>query len=122
MPKKILVVEDDPSIADYLVSLFKDNGYETCTASTGSEGLELVQSQNPDLITLDFEMPESWGHVFYRKMQKKKEVKDIPVIVISGVDAEFPRLETAVAFLRKPFDKEELLKIVRRTLQESVPE
>jgi len=118
MSKKILVVEDDPAIADYLVTLFNDNGYKTCTASTGSEGLEIVQSENPDLITLDFEMPESWGNVLYRKMQKIKTVKDIPVVVISGVDAEFPKLETAVAFLRKPFDKGELLKIVRKTLGE----
>ena len=51
MAKKILVLEDDPTIADYLVNLFKDNGYETCTASTGVEGLEIVQSEKPDLIT-----------------------------------------------------------------------
>ena len=118
MTKKILVVEDDPVISDYLVSLFKDSGYKTCTASNGVEGLEVVQAEKPDLITLDFEMPESWGNVFYRKMQKKKETKSIPVVVISGVEAEFPQLETAVAVLKKPFDKEDLLKIVRSTLGE----
>lgn len=118
MAKKILVLEDDPTIADYLVNLFNDNGYKTCTASTGVEGLEIAQAENPDLITLDFEMPESWGNVFYRKMQKKKGLKDIPVIVISGVEAEFPEIATAVAVLRKPFDREELLRVVKRTLKE----
>lgn len=116
MAKKILVLEDDPTIADYLVNLFKDNGYETCTASNGVEGYEIAQSEKPDLITLDFEMPESWGNVFYRKIQKKKSLRDIPVIVISGVEAEFPQIDTAVAVLRKPFDRVELLRVVKKTL------
>ena len=64
MAKKIMIVEDDPSIIDYLADLFQDNGYETCTASNGAEALEIVKVENPDLITLDFEMPESWGNIF----------------------------------------------------------
>jgi CheY-like chemotaxis protein len=118
MAKKILIVEDDPSIVDYLSTLFNDHGYKTCTASTGNQALEKIKTENPDLITLDFEMPESWGNIFYRKIQKKEEYKDIPIIVISGVEAEFPQLEKAVATLRKPFDKEELLRIVRNTIGE----
>ena len=116
MARKILIVEDDPSIVDYLVTLFNDNGYETFTASTGLEGLEMIKAEKPDLITLDFEMPESWGNIFYRKIQKKEEYKDIPIIVISGLDTDLPQLEKAVATLRKPFDREELLRIVRDTI------
>ena len=116
MAKKILILEDDPTILDYLVTLFNDNGYETCTASTGNEGLQIIKTENPDLITLDFEMPESWGNIFYRKIQKKEEYKDIPIIIISGVDAEFPKLERAVATFRKPFDTKELLRVVRDTI------
>jgi CheY-like chemotaxis protein len=116
MAKKIMIVEDDPSIIDYLADLFKDNGYETCTASNGAEALEIVKAENPDLITLDFEMPESWGNIFYRKIQKKEKTRNIPIIIISGIDAEFPHLEKAVATLRKPFDREELLEIVKKTI------
>ena len=116
MAKKILILEDDPTIVDYLVTLFKDNGYETSTASNGNEGLEMIKTENPDLITLDFEMPESWGNIFYRKIQKKEKYRDIPVIIISGVDAEFPKLERAVAIFRKPFDKQELLRVVSDTI------
>ena len=116
MAKKIMIIEDDPSIIDYLVTLFNDNGYETCTASTGKEGLEIIKTEKPDLITLDFEMPESWGNIFYRKIQKQPDYKDIPIIVISGLDAEFPDLEKAVAVLRKPFDTEELLGFVKDTI------
>jgi DNA-binding response OmpR family regulator len=118
MAKKILVLEDDPNIAEYLVTLFRDNGYETCTASNGNEGMEITKSENPDLITLDFEMPESWGNIFSRKIRKKEKYRDIPIIVISGVDAEFPVIENTVAVFKKPFDREELLNVVRRTLGE----
>ena len=113
-----MIVEDDPSVTDYLLDLFTDNGYETCTASTGNEALDIVQEENPDLITLDFEMPESWGNIFYRKIQKKEKCKDIPIIIISGVDAEFPQLEKAVGILKKPFDREELLRIVKEVIGE----
>ena len=116
MAKKIMIIEDDPSIIDYLVTLFNDNGYETCTASNGKEGIEIVKTEKPDLITLDFEMPESWGNIFYRKIQKQPAYRDIPIIVISGLDAEFPDLENAVAVLRKPFDTEELLGFVKDTI------
>ncbi len=116
MAKRILIVEDDRSIAEYLMTLFNDNGYEAYIASNGVEALEMVKAETPDLITLDFEMPESWGNIFYRKMQKIKKLRNIPIIIISGVEAEFPQLEKAVASLRKPFDREELLRIVRDTI------
>ena len=115
MTKKIMILEDDPSIVEYLTALFHDNGYETCVANSGVDGLEMIKTQNPDLITLDFEMPESWGNIFYRKIQKNEKYRKIPIIVISGLDAEFPELENAVATLRKPFDREELLSIVQDT-------
>jgi DNA-binding response OmpR family regulator len=116
MAKRILIVEDDRSIAEYLMTLFNDNGYEAYIASNGVEALEMVKAETPDLITLDFEMPESWGNILYRKMQKIKKLRNIPIIIISGVEAEFPQLEKAVASLRKPFDREELLRIVRDTI------
>jgi len=118
MAKKILILEDDSNITDYLATLFNDNGYETLTASTGVEGIEIVKNEMPDLITLDFEMPESWGNIFYRKIQKKEKLKNIPIVIISGLDAEFPKLEGAVATFRKPFDKDDLLKVVRATIGE----
>ena len=56
MPKKILIIDDDPIVVKYLATLFQDNGYETCTATRSSEGLEVVRKENPDLITLDLQI------------------------------------------------------------------
>ncbi|MBW1710427.1 MAG: response regulator [Deltaproteobacteria bacterium] len=118
MAKKILVIDDDPNIVDYLVVLFKDNGYETCSATDGVEGLDKVKTEKPDLITLDLDMPERWGTIMHRRLKKSEEIKDIPVIVISGLERKFPIRKKVMHYLGKPFDRNELLAIVQRTIGE----
>ena len=88
MKKMILVIDDDPAIVNYLEKLFNDNGYETCAAYDGIEAAEVIQKIKPDLITLDLQMPAEWGPRFYRKLIKNKEYKDIPVIVVSGINGD----------------------------------
>lgn len=115
MPKKILIVDDDPIIVKYLQAVFSDNGYATCNASSSMEGLELVRREMPDLITLDIQMPGEWGPRFYRKLRQDKELREIPVIVISGIDGDHA-VKDAVAFVKKPFDPEKLIGIVKNTI------
>ncbi len=116
MAKKILVIDDDPVIVKYLTSIFTDNGYETCTASNGAEALEITKKEKPDLITLDLEMPEEWGTRYYRKLSKEKELKAIPVIVISGMQSRHLSIKDAAAYLSKPFDPDKLMAVVRKTI------
>ena len=115
MAKKILIIDDDPVIVKYLQAVFSDNGYETCTASSSMEGLTVVQTEKPDLITLDLQMPGEWGPRFYRKLRKEKDLRDIPVIVISGIDGDHA-IKSAVAFVSKPFDPEKIIGIVKNTI------
>ena len=115
MPKKILIIDDDPVIVKYLQAVFSDNGYATCAASSSMEGLELVRREKPDLITLDLQMPNEWGPRFYRKLRKDKALKDTPVIVVSGIDGDHA-IRNAVAFVKKPFDPEKLIGIVKNTI------
>ena len=114
MAKKILVIDDDPVIVKYLVTLLTDNGYETVSATDGAEAFEIVEREKPDLITLDLQMPEEWGPRFYRKLSKSK-FKDTPVIVISGIAGQHA-VRKAAAYLSKPFDPDKLLGIVRKTI------
>ena len=126
MSNKIMIVEDDPEISAYLRTIFEDNGYETSLAVSGIDAIKKVKEDTPDLITLDLMMPGSWGNVFYQKLQKTEELKDIPVIVISGADSVLPmgdikkekvmKLEKAAAFIKKPFDRDELLNKVSALL------
>jgi len=118
MAKKILILDDDPDIVQYLEDLFTNNGYETCSAADGVAGLEMTKKEKPDLITLDLDMPERWGTIFHRRIKKDEEVKDIPVIVISGLERKVPDVKDVVAYLSKPFDREELLELVRKTIGE----
>jgi CheY-like chemotaxis protein len=116
MAKKIMIIDDDPAIVKYLTTLFNDNGYETCSAPDGSEAMNVLKSEKPDLITLDLEMPKEWGTHFFRRVTKDPETKDIPIIVVSGVSRAELAIKRVVATVRKPFDREELLKLVKKTL------
>ncbi len=75
MAKKILIIDDDPIIVKYLQAVFSDNGYQTCTASSSMEGLEIVRKEKPDLITLDLQMPGEWGPGFTASCARKKNLK-----------------------------------------------
>ena len=115
MAKKILVVDDDPIIVKYLVNLFEDNGYETCSAPDGKSAYDVAVKEKPDLITLDLDMPRQWGPRFYRHLCKNASLKETPVIVISGINGKHA-IRKAVAFVSKPFDTDKLLGIVKKTI------
>jgi len=117
MVKKILVIDDDLNIRKYLATLFEDNGYKTSVAGSVAEGLEKTKHNKPDLITLDIEMPGEWGPRFYHKLSQDPELKNIPIIVISGLSGHQCAIARAVASIAKPFDRNHLLKIVKETLR-----
>jgi CheY-like chemotaxis protein len=74
-----------------------------------------VRQEKPDLITLDLQLPDEWGPRFYRKLRKDKDLKEIPIIVISGIDGDHA-IKDAIAFISKPFDPERLVGIVKNTI------
>ncbi|SMP51291.1 response regulator [Desulfonatronum lacustre] len=117
MAKKILIVDDDPEILDYLSELFEDNGYQTVTAINGVEGLDKVRAEQPDLITLDMDMPEKGGTNFYAGLRKDQAIRDIPVIVVSGVGPRPPVLTKDVPTISKPIDNAKLLQLVAEMVQ-----
>lgn len=118
MPHKILIIDDDPYIVKYIEDILRDNGFVTCSASDGMEGLEVLKREKPDLVTLDLEMPNEWGPRFYRKMVKEAEFKNVPVIVVSGLPGIHLAIKNAVASFKKPFDPNKLLEAIRKTLEE----
>ena len=118
MAQKILIVDDDPDIIAYLEDVFSDEGYATVSARNGRQALTAIESECPDAITLDLEMPNEWGPRFYRKYSQKEEFKNIPVIVISGLDGHDQSIRKAVAAIRKPFEPEAVLVAVKKALGE----
>ena len=86
------------------------------SADKVTKGIEIAKKEIPDLITLDIEMPDEWGPRFYRKMSQEKNLKNIPVIVISGLSGIEHAIGNAVAAITKPFDRDKLLKMVKETI------
>ncbi|SOB59954.1 Response regulator receiver protein [Pseudodesulfovibrio profundus] len=117
MSHKILIIDDDPYIVKYLEDILQDDGFSTCTASNVEEAIGLLKKENPDLVTLDLEMPNEWGPRFYRKMVQDPEYKDVPVIVVSGLSGIHLAIKNAVASFKKPFNPQELLEAIRKTLE-----
>jgi CheY-like chemotaxis protein len=118
MSKKILIIDDEPDIITYLEKLFENEGYETVTAPDGHAAQDVLKKENPDLITLDLQMPNETGTDFYRHIHRDEKYSKIPVIVISGVAGRHLAIREPVAVLDKPIDQDELIKIVKDTIGE----
>jgi CheY-like chemotaxis protein len=116
---RILVVEDEESIAQFVTDVLEDVGYEVRRASNGREGLELLAAWLPDLIVLDLMMPVLDGRGFReRQLELDHGRGRIPVIVLSGArEARAIADELHVAAtLTKPFDIDDLLRTIERLL------
>lgn len=116
MPKKIMVVDDEPHLVRYMTAFLEDSGYETCSASNGEEAMEVLKRENPDLVTLDLQMPNETGTRFYRNMTKSKLYKEIPVIVVSGLPGRHLAVSQPFAVFEKPVDRDALLEAVKKAI------
>ncbi|HXK36321.1 MAG TPA: response regulator [Candidatus Paceibacterota bacterium] len=127
--KKILILDDEPSVVTYLETLLRDNGYDTVSASDGSEGMEKALSEKPDLITLDISMPEKSGVRFYRELKDSPDLASIPVLVVTAVTGyggkpeDFQKFISSrkhvpppEGFVAKPINRDELLKEIGNLL------
>ena len=109
MAARILVVDDEEDVRGFLRALLEDNGYEVETAEDGNRAWEAIRAQRPSLILLDLMMPEKTGTGLYRKLHDNKEMKNIPVIVISGLAGRSVAVSKTVPVFDKPIDEERLL-------------
>ncbi len=113
----VLVVEDNQNQAELLRLYLKDAGFRVAMASNGHEGLEQMQNEIPDLITLDLLMPEMDGFTFLESKGNKPEYAHIPVMVLSSIADQFDGLPLAAeAVLRKPIRRSELLPLINSLL------
>lgn len=117
MTQKILVVDDEADIRTFLVAVLKKGGYDPVTAANGQEALERARASKPDLICLDLQMPEKTGTEFYRQLSKDKTLKDIPIIVVSGLAGRHLAIRKPVCVFDKPIDPEEFLEAVAKVFQ-----
>jgi signal transduction histidine kinase len=113
--KRVLVVDDEPSIVAALTELLEPAGYSVIGCQTGSQAIARARDHRPDAIVLDIMMPEINGFDVLRLLKSEETTADIPVIVLSVLDDRHKALELGAAeYVRKPFEKSVLLQNVRQ--------
>jgi CheY-like chemotaxis protein len=122
MGKKLLVVDDEPTIVKMLESRLKADGYEVFTAHSGEEGLEQCKLAKPDAVILDIMMPDMDGSVVAAHMQEDPNLSKIPIVFLTAVvkPQEIPKNRKIGGhyFLSKSFKITELLDILKKILPE----
>ena len=107
---KILIVEDDPGISDFIIPELEHEGYETCLAVTGREALDKFESEKPDFILLDVMLPELNGLEVLRRI---RSVSTVPVILETARGETIDKINGlnlgADDYISKPVEIEELL-------------
>ncbi len=89
---KILCIEDDPDMIDYLVLILGKAGYDVIGADGGAQGLELMRREQPDLVLLDLMMPEMDGAEVLLRKGKDEAIRDIPVIALTALNTPFDQI------------------------------
>ncbi len=106
--KKILVVDDELDVREFIAACLEDAGFQVETAEDGLDALNKIQVLIPDLITLDMVMPRKSGISFMRMLRRNREWQEIPVIVITArardevVSEDFKELIVAFEAKQRP--------------------
>jgi CheY-like chemotaxis protein len=120
---KILCIEDDPDMIDYIKLILGKAGYDVVGAEGGGQGLEAMRRELPDLILLDLMMPEMDGADVLLHKQKDASISDIPVIALTAMDAPFDqvmwlaRTDLQDFIVKSKLPRRELIARIERVLQ-----
>lgn len=120
--KKILIVDDDSEIVELLMDVFvRDGRFEVKSASSGYDGGILTEQFRPDLIILDYMLPDVNGNIVCQSIKRNPEFSNTKIIIVSGVvnQSEIESLMSSGAedFIKKPFHISELIDKVASVLQ-----
>lgn len=114
----ILVADDDAGILQMLAIMLENAGYNVVTASDGEEALELVEARRPDLVLLDFMMPNMDGCLVCQLLKSTEKTRGLPVVIMSADRQLAERAMAARAddYLLKPFGIDEILGCLKSCL------
>ena len=121
MPKfSVLIIEDEKNIQTFMGKVLKRHDYRVLCADTGTQGLDLIRSQCPDIILLDLGLPDMSGN---KVISEVRTWTSTPIIVISARTAEHEKVQAldlgADDYITKPFGTSELLARIRASLRHS---
>lgn len=116
--RRLLVVDDERSVARGLSALLEGRGYEVELAFTGEEVLErLARAPLPDLVLLDYELPLIDGGEVLDRLRADPRLSDLPVLMVTASSIDLARLQRVSGLLRKPYPRLVLFKMIRELLE-----
>jgi len=117
---KILIIDNDPDALETMTAVLETRDYQVLTALSGLEGISKTNKEKLDLIILDVLMPELDGFVACKMIKENKEIKDIPVILLTGTgmigDLEKGFASGAKDFMIKPIDWDKLFLKIKKLI------
>lgn len=120
MPKKILIVDDEPNIVISLEFLMKREGFEVSVAGDGDAALRTVEAERPDLVLLDVMLPKRNGFEVCQQIRGNPQLQSVKVIMLTakGRDTEITKGMAlgADGYMTKPFSTRDLVNQVKATL------
>jgi DNA-binding response OmpR family regulator len=118
--QRVLVIDDSLMMLKFVQEILADADYEVVTAGTAHEGLQATRQQKPDLILLDYLLPDLRGDELSKRLSADELTADVPVVFMSGFGADLEntqdRSENVLGILNKPFTTDSLLKAVEENL------
>jgi CheY-like chemotaxis protein len=116
--KKVLFVDDSPTIVEAAYDELTEQGYEVSVAYNGEEALNLLESDVPDIIILDMEMPVLKGYEVAEKIRANPKLAKIPLIALTALSPAGlgDKAKLFDAYLVKPFGYPEMLKLVAKKI------
>lgn len=110
---RVLAIEDDPDLGLLYESFLSAEGHHVEVARDAPEGLRMLEEQHPDVVLLDLMLPGMDGYDLMREMRNRKDLSDIPVVVVSAsVPPGRHRIPGADAVIHKPFEFDGLLRTI----------
>lgn len=116
MPKKVLIVDDEPHIRlllEQTLEELEDQGVELLTATNGQDALEVIKSEQPELVFLDVMMPQMNGFDVCYKVKQELELTNVHIILLTAKGQEFEKKKGAEVgadlYMTKPFDPDEVI-------------
>lgn len=126
MNKSILIVEDDPSLAELLRYNLTKEGFKAVVVEDGETAVVAVEEEDPSLVILDWMLPNLSGIEVCRQLRRKPENKNLPIIMLTARGEEADRIRGldsgADDYVVKPFSPSELIARVRAVLRRANPE
>jgi len=120
MTERILVVEDQPDNRQIIRDLLTSAGYQLVEAEDGEMGVRLAESERPDLILMDIQLPVLDGYEATRRIKANPDLRAIPIIVVTSYalsgDDEKARAAGCDGYVAKPFSPRALLATIRTFL------